>query len=300
MLAGVGGAGAGRRGAGCTGATPCTQHQRYGRTAPARGRPIGGGAIAGDSGRRLWRFATTTILPNLGSGITFPACCSIFSSRNPLPSGVVCMNPVIFQFGPFSLHWYGVFIVGGAVLATWLVSRYAPRMDHESPDHVWNMLAWALDLRYHRRPALSCLQHAGQWHWLRLLRRESHRDYQFLEWWLSRAGHLRRSAWAVFWRSGSTAVINKLDARCTTWISWRPMCCLRRPSGVWATWSTRNSTARRRMCRGPSTSTPTFPAKCPPACRCSCSRVAPVICSPSTRKRWTGLPPTAFHPTFLL
>ena len=26
------------------------------------------------------------------------------------------MNPVIFQLGPFSLHWYGVFIVGGAVL----------------------------------------------------------------------------------------------------------------------------------------------------------------------------------------
>ena len=26
------------------------------------------------------------------------------------------MNPVIFQLGPFSLHWYGVFIVGGAAL----------------------------------------------------------------------------------------------------------------------------------------------------------------------------------------
>ncbi len=53
------------------------------------------------------------------------------------------MNPVIFQFGPFSLHWYGVFIVGGAVLATWLASRTAAKAG-ENPDHIWNMLAFAL------------------------------------------------------------------------------------------------------------------------------------------------------------
>jgi phosphatidylglycerol:prolipoprotein diacylglycerol transferase len=53
------------------------------------------------------------------------------------------MNPVIFQLGPFSLNWYGVFIVGGAVLATWLASRYAIKAG-ENPEHVWNILAWAL------------------------------------------------------------------------------------------------------------------------------------------------------------
>jgi phosphatidylglycerol:prolipoprotein diacylglycerol transferase len=53
------------------------------------------------------------------------------------------MNPVIFELGPFSLHWYGVFIVGGAVLATWVAARYAVKAG-ENPDHVWNMLAWAL------------------------------------------------------------------------------------------------------------------------------------------------------------
>jgi len=53
------------------------------------------------------------------------------------------MNPVIFQIGPFALTWYGLFIVGGAVLATWIASIYA-RKDGESPDHVWNLLAWAL------------------------------------------------------------------------------------------------------------------------------------------------------------
>ena len=53
------------------------------------------------------------------------------------------MNPVIFQFGPFSLHWYGVFIVGGAVLAAWLAGRTAAKAGY-NPDHIWNMLAWAL------------------------------------------------------------------------------------------------------------------------------------------------------------
>ena len=53
------------------------------------------------------------------------------------------MNPVIFELGPFSLHWYGVFIVGGAVLATWVSARYAAKAG-ENPDHVWNMLAFAL------------------------------------------------------------------------------------------------------------------------------------------------------------
>jgi phosphatidylglycerol:prolipoprotein diacylglycerol transferase len=53
------------------------------------------------------------------------------------------MNPVILQLGPFSLHWYGVFIVGGAVLGTWLAARTAAKAG-ENPDHVWNMLAWAL------------------------------------------------------------------------------------------------------------------------------------------------------------
>lgn len=53
------------------------------------------------------------------------------------------MNPVIVQVGNFALTWYGLFIVGGAVLATWISSRYAQK-DGESADHVWNLLAFAL------------------------------------------------------------------------------------------------------------------------------------------------------------
>jgi phosphatidylglycerol:prolipoprotein diacylglycerol transferase len=53
------------------------------------------------------------------------------------------MDPVLIQIGPFALTWYGLFIVGGAVLAAYLASRYA-KMAGESPDHVWNLLAFIL------------------------------------------------------------------------------------------------------------------------------------------------------------
>ena len=53
------------------------------------------------------------------------------------------MNPIILQLGPFSLTWYGVFIVGGAVLAAYVSSRFATRAG-ENPDHIWNLLAWTL------------------------------------------------------------------------------------------------------------------------------------------------------------
>ncbi len=53
------------------------------------------------------------------------------------------MDPVLFELGPFALQWYGIFIVGGAVIAAWLSSRYAERAG-ENPDHIWNLLAWTL------------------------------------------------------------------------------------------------------------------------------------------------------------
>lgn len=55
------------------------------------------------------------------------------------------MNPTIFHLGPFALQWYGLFIVGGAIIAAWLSSRYAERAG-ENPDHIWNLLAWTLVL----------------------------------------------------------------------------------------------------------------------------------------------------------
>jgi phosphatidylglycerol:prolipoprotein diacylglycerol transferase len=53
------------------------------------------------------------------------------------------MNPTIIDIGPFALNWYGVFIVGGAVLAAWFSGLYAAR-GGDDPDHIWNILAWSL------------------------------------------------------------------------------------------------------------------------------------------------------------
>jgi phosphatidylglycerol:prolipoprotein diacylglycerol transferase len=43
------------------------------------------------------------------------------------------------------VHWYGLLIVGGAVLAAWLATREASRRG-ENPDHAWNLLTWVLIL----------------------------------------------------------------------------------------------------------------------------------------------------------
>ncbi len=55
------------------------------------------------------------------------------------------MNPVLLQLGPFQVHWYGILIVFGAVLAAWLATHEARRRG-ENPEHVWNLLTWVLIL----------------------------------------------------------------------------------------------------------------------------------------------------------
>jgi phosphatidylglycerol:prolipoprotein diacylglycerol transferase len=53
------------------------------------------------------------------------------------------MNPVAFSIGPLTVHWYGLLIVGGAVLGAW-VSTLEARRRGEDPDHVWGLLTWLL------------------------------------------------------------------------------------------------------------------------------------------------------------
>jgi len=53
------------------------------------------------------------------------------------------MNPVLISFGPMAVTWYGLLIVGGAVLAAWIATREARRRG-EDPEHVWNVLPWLL------------------------------------------------------------------------------------------------------------------------------------------------------------
>jgi phosphatidylglycerol---prolipoprotein diacylglyceryl transferase len=53
------------------------------------------------------------------------------------------MNPILLKLGPIQVHWYGVLIVLGAIIAAWICTKEAARRG-EDPDHVWNLLTWAL------------------------------------------------------------------------------------------------------------------------------------------------------------
>ena len=53
------------------------------------------------------------------------------------------MDPVALRVGPFTVHWYGLLIVSGAVVAAWVGTREARRRG-ENPEHVWNLLTVCL------------------------------------------------------------------------------------------------------------------------------------------------------------
>ena len=57
------------------------------------------------------------------------------------------INPVIFSFQlfgiNFALRWYGVLVMLGVVVASWIAEReYTHR--GENGEHIWNSLIWAL------------------------------------------------------------------------------------------------------------------------------------------------------------
>lgn len=54
------------------------------------------------------------------------------------------MDPVFLEIANiFSLSWYGVLVVGGAILCAWIAAQYAGRAD-ERKDHIWNLLGIVL------------------------------------------------------------------------------------------------------------------------------------------------------------
>lgn len=53
------------------------------------------------------------------------------------------VDPVLIQLGPFAIRWYGVLVIGGAVLAAYFTARAAQRRG-EDPEYVWDMLIWVL------------------------------------------------------------------------------------------------------------------------------------------------------------
>lgn len=54
-------------------------------------------------------------------------------------------DPILLEFGPFIIRWYGLLIVSGALAAAYVATLEAKRRT-EDPDHVWNLLIWCLIL----------------------------------------------------------------------------------------------------------------------------------------------------------
>ena len=52
---------------------------------------------------------------------------------------------IAFRIGPFSVAWYGIVIVGSAMLAALVAEREAKRRG-DNPEHVWNALLLCLIL----------------------------------------------------------------------------------------------------------------------------------------------------------
>ena len=55
------------------------------------------------------------------------------------------VNPILVEFGPFAVRWYGLLIVLGALTGA-LVAAALARWCGDDPSHIWNMLALCLVL----------------------------------------------------------------------------------------------------------------------------------------------------------
>ena len=50
---------------------------------------------------------------------------------------------VAFYLGPLEFKWYGILVVGGAIVGAFIAAREAARRG-EDPDRVWDILLWVL------------------------------------------------------------------------------------------------------------------------------------------------------------
>src|SRR5699024_2466361 len=61
------------------------------------------------------------------------------------PGIKAALNPIAFQAGPFTIHWYGDIIASGVVLALLLAVREGKR-EGISEDDFYDYLLWALPI----------------------------------------------------------------------------------------------------------------------------------------------------------
>lgn len=60
-------------------------------------------------------------------------------------SKTLALNPIAWQAGPFTIHWYGVIIASGVILALWLSIREGKRQGINE-DVFYDYLLWALPI----------------------------------------------------------------------------------------------------------------------------------------------------------
>lgn len=53
------------------------------------------------------------------------------------------VDPILFEFGPLSLRWYGLLMLAAILSTAWVAGRYVERQG-EDPDNLWDMLFWVL------------------------------------------------------------------------------------------------------------------------------------------------------------
>ncbi|MEY8459491.1 prolipoprotein diacylglyceryl transferase [Lactococcus ileimucosae] len=57
----------------------------------------------------------------------------------------LAINKIALELGPFSIHWYAIFIVAGAALGVWLACKEAPRRGLTADD-VIDYILWAFPI----------------------------------------------------------------------------------------------------------------------------------------------------------
>ncbi|MGF1515517.1 MAG: prolipoprotein diacylglyceryl transferase family protein, partial [Elainellaceae cyanobacterium] len=53
------------------------------------------------------------------------------------------VDPIIFEFGPIALRWYGLLMMVAILTGATIASRYVGRQGQD-PDDFWDMLIWVL------------------------------------------------------------------------------------------------------------------------------------------------------------
>ncbi len=53
------------------------------------------------------------------------------------------VDPIIFQFGPLALRWYGLLMASAVMIGSWIGGREVARRGH-NPENFWDMLLWVL------------------------------------------------------------------------------------------------------------------------------------------------------------